>query len=118
MPWHNWSDNNFDWELLYEAQSFIVTAYRRLTGHHMRTKEKYGTIRYESTYLWIKSDNDSKRFREVLQLAVKKFPKVAGELVDDAIHLTDDEFFSGWCAGVMYLSTGDFWKSDKKPRGI
>jgi len=118
MPYHDWGDEEFDWNSLYKAQSWFVKLYEKVAGKYPMTKEKYGTIRFEYTYLWIENEHHFKMFKECVRRTVKRFPQVAGEFASDAGHVVNDEYFNGWCAGVTFLSTGSYWSSDDRPKGV
>lgn len=118
MSYHEWGDEWPYWKELYRAQKYFCRLYEKCTGKYPSTKEKYGTIRYEFTYLWIVEDNHPYIFRECLRRTVKKFKNVAGEIVIDAGHVLDDEYFRGWCAGVSVLANGSYWISDIRPNGV
>lgn len=47
MAYHDWSDEDFDWKGLNEAQDFIRKYVKTWSRCNVITKEKYGTIRYE-----------------------------------------------------------------------
>jgi hypothetical protein len=73
----------------------------------MITKEKYGTIRYELGHI---NEQECHAFKETIRRAVKKFKNVAGEIADDAGFVLNDDYFEGWCAGVVFQATGSYWK--------
>lgn len=118
MPWHEWGDEWPYWGELDRAQEYFCSFYYKCTGKHPITKEKYGTIRFEYTYLWIENAEHCRIFREGVMRTVKKFPNVAGELCSDAGHTLSDDFFSGWCAGVIFKACGTYWSSIKRPNGV
>jgi hypothetical protein len=118
MPSHDWGDDWPHWNELYKAQKWVREFFERCTGKTLHSKEKYGTIRYELTFLWLENDNDFMVFKRALQKAVIKFPNVAAEIVSDAQGLVEDDFFNGWCAGVSWVKSQSYWSSDKRPRGI
>ena len=119
MPSHMWGDDWAGWLEIHKAQNWVEKFFKRCTGKTLHSKEKYGTIRYEATYLWLGNENDVKIFKRALQRAVIKFPVVAGELVSYAQTIfDDDEFFSGWCAGISWVCNKSYWSSNKRPRGI
>jgi hypothetical protein len=115
---HDWDGDWPYWLDLYKAQAFFIKLYEKATGNHPHTKEKYGTIRYESTYLWITSEKEVFTFRECIRRTVKKFPNAAGEVCCHAGFVLEDEFFEGWCQGVAYTRSGSAWCSDKRPKGV
>lgn len=115
---HMWNDDWKHWDDLYKAQNYFCKFYEKCTGKYAMTKEKYGTIRFEFTYMWIENAEHCRIFREGIMRTVKKFPNVAGELCSDAGHTLEDDFFSGWCAGVAFASNGSYWSSDKRPKGV
>ena len=47
---HFWGDSDFDWKGLHDAGTFIQEFVMTKSGHYLSWKEKYGTIRYESTH--------------------------------------------------------------------
>ncbi len=107
-------EEDFDWKGLNDAQTWIRTIYRRMTGKSMITKEKYGTVRYEYTYLWIESDEQAVIFFEVVYRATKKFPHLAGEIVSDVVTMIGDvDHKSGWYKGyfeaILWLKHKSKW---------
>ena len=115
---HYWGDDWEHWDELYKAEKWIVKFYEKVTGKYMITKEKYGTIRFEFEYKWITNEHEKNMFKETIRRAVKRFKNVAGEITNDAGHVLDDEFFAGWCQGISFYTTGSYWISDKRPRGV
>lgn len=115
---HYWGDDWPYWDDLYEAQEYFINLYQRCTGKYPHTKEKYGTIRFEATFIWITTDEHVRIFREAIRRTVKKFPNVAGEICSSAGHVLIDKYFTGWCAGVTFQANGSYWISDKRPRGV
>lgn len=114
MPFHVWGDE-FDFEHLDEAQLWINKVYRRLTGLRMHTKEKYGTLRYEYEYLWLKTDKLVLQFLEILKRATVKFPLVAGEIVCDAVTMIDviDEYsayYKGYFEAILMVKHKTQWE--------
>lgn len=51
MPYHDWSDDTFDWKSLNEALSTGTTLMKRLGRIGVHSKEKYGSCRW-SLYLF------------------------------------------------------------------
>lgn len=47
MTTHYWGDDSFDWGSLYKAQNEIYDICRKYGRVGIRSKEKYGTIRWE-----------------------------------------------------------------------
>jgi len=115
---HEWGDDWEHWDELYNAIEYFNRVYERVTGNCPITKEKYGTMRFEMTPAWIKSDSDVRAFKHILQRMVKKFPNVTGEIFHDASHVKDDPYFEGWCSGVAYKSNGFYWVSNDRPKGV
>jgi len=115
---HSWGDDWPYWVELYQAAGYFSKFFRRCTGQEPMIKEKYGTIRYEMTFIWLDSKEHSRIFREAIMRTVRKFPKVAGEIADDAGHVLNDEYFEGWCRGVTFKANGSYWKSTKRPNGV
>lgn len=89
MTYHIWGDG-FDFELLNEAIVFIIEQYFRRTGNHPLLKEKYGTIRYEYTYMWIKEDKDVIHLLQVVSDAAARYPSAAPEIVDELNYLIEE----------------------------
>lgn len=118
MAWHCWGDGWEHWNELYKAERYFNKFYEKCTGKYPMTKEKYGTMRFEYIYLWIESEEHCRIFKEGVRRTIKKFPHVAGEVVSDASHVLNDEYFNGWCNGVSYITTGSYWSSDKRPNGV
>lgn len=102
---HYWNDDWQYWNELYAAEAWIEGVFGRIRKKTMRTKEKYGTVRYEYTWTWLQCPEDIRVFKHVVRGAVKRFPNVAAEICDSAQHVLDDEYFNGWCAGVCYLAS-------------
>lgn len=101
---------------LYNAQEYIHRMFERITGKPCHTKEKYGTIRYEYTYLWLDTAEDMAVFTKIIKKAVRKFPNAAGAIVEDLVGMMSKEYDEGWCAGVLYASGGE-WVSSKPKDG-
>lgn len=112
--YHNWSDKTFDFNGLYKAEMWIVKFYRRATGKNMRTKEKYGSIRYECDYVWTRNKKDSYKFFNILYRATRKFPEFAGEIVANAIPFMPDnpklDFYKGYFKAVLWVKHKSEWK--------
>lgn len=115
---YNWSGDWPYWDELYNAQEYFTKLYERCAKKYPHTKEKYGTIRYEYTYLWIENPEHGRLFRECIMRTVKKFPNVAGEVCSDAGLVLENDYFQGWCAGVTFHACGSYWSSNKRPRGV
>jgi hypothetical protein len=116
MCWHQWGDE-FDFGGLYKVEAWINKAYRRITGKHMMTKEKYGTLRYEYEYMWMSSDEDVLLFLEILKRATVKFPKFAGEIVDDIVpsiqYMADGKgvYYKGYFEAVLMVKHQSKWET-------
>lgn len=115
---HSWGDEWEGWDTLYKAEKWMRTFYKKCTGKYMMSKEKWGTIRYEFTSMWIESEMDCFIFREMIRRAIKKFPTIAREIVSDAGHTLNDEYFDGWCNGVSAVTGDSYWSSKKRPNGV
>jgi hypothetical protein len=50
MPYHDWSDKDFDFDGLYNAGCYISKFVRRYSHTMLTWKEKYGTIRFEAIH--------------------------------------------------------------------
>ena len=104
MPYHEWGDEDFDWNSLYEAQSYIFDYVYKYSRCRVITKEKYGTIRYEYIFppygtlfyrsklqrlwcrsflyrLWIKLGK--KVLESAVYSACEKYPTVKAEILAD-----------------------------------
>ncbi len=46
MPYHDWSEKEFDWKSLYEAETLANKLMLRLGRIGVHSKEKYGSIRW------------------------------------------------------------------------
>ncbi len=85
--YHEWSDDHFDWSALHRAQNFIHWFCRPVLK--VWTKEKYGTIRYEFTYMWGWANSKYLAklqllwFHVALWLACLRYRHIAGEIVED-----------------------------------
>lgn len=114
MPWHEWGDEDFDFGGLYKAENWIVKFYRRATGKNMMTKEKYGTIRYEYTYLWLENNEQGDKFFNILYRATRKFPEYAGEIVSDIVPVMSDspklDFYRGYFKAILWVKHKSEWK--------
>jgi hypothetical protein len=108
---HIWGDEWAYWPDLYKAGAYIAGLYERITKKPLCWKEKYGTLRYESTYLWLADEKDIRLFAKILKKAIRKYPQVAGEIVSDAIGMFENEYDEGWIAGVYWASAGSEWTS-------
>lgn len=115
---HSWGDDWPHWAALYKAQEYFADLYERCTGLRPRTKEKWGTLRYEAVYRWIENEEHARLFRECIMRTIKKYPSVAGEVCSDAAHIINDDYFNGWCSGITFQTTGSYWSSDKRPKGV
>ncbi len=118
MPWHDWSEEDFDWSGLSDAQTWMHTMYRRRTGKSMITKEKYGTIRYEYEFLWIETKEQASIFFEVVYRATKKFPHIAGEIVSSVVYMINEvDHITGWYKGyfeaILWLEHKSKWETSK-----
>lgn len=82
MCYHEWGDG-FDFGLLNRAMHFIDIKYERYKNKYPIMKEKYGTIRYEFTSLWLHSDQDVIKFLDIIEKTIKKFPSIKDEIVED-----------------------------------
>lgn len=118
MPYHCWGDEDFEegWGQLSHAQEWMSTMYRRKCGKNMMTKEKYGTIRYEYTFLWMKTTDQSILFFEIVKRAIDKFPSVAGEIVCDVVSMIDpidiiSARYKGYFEAVLWLKSKSKWSN-------
>jgi hypothetical protein len=108
---HDWGGEWPYWQELYKAQAYIGKMFCRITKRNAHIKEKYGTLRYGYTYLWLTTKQDTVVFAKIIKKAVKKFPNVAGEVVNDLVTTFSGDYDAGWCAGVLYMSSGSEWTS-------
>jgi hypothetical protein len=117
-PWHQWGDE-FDFGGLYKVEVWINKAYRRMTGEHMMTKEKWGTLRYEYEYMWMKSKEQTDLFLEILKRATIKFPDFAGEIVDDIVPSLDymesnkAAYYKGYFEAILWVKHQSKWETCK-----
>ncbi len=119
MSYHEWGDEWEHWDELYKAQRWMNDIFERCRKKYMHSKEKYGTIRYEYTYLWLENDEDWLTFKKIIRRAVRKFPNVAGEVVNElSSGMVADEYFHAWCAGINYYTTGSCWADVKGIKGF
>lgn len=106
MPYHEWGDSWEHWDTLSMAESYINKMYYKITKKQPFTKEKYGTIRYEHTSLWLKNENDLSVLLKILIKACNKFPEVKEEIVEDLLFILDAECqiseMIGMLKGVSY----------------
>ncbi len=113
-PYHNWSDDDFDFNGLYKAEVWIEKFYRRATGKNMITKEKYGTIRYEFTCLWLTNAEEGEKFYNIVYRATRKFPIYAGEIVSDIVPMMGDtpklDFYRGYFQAILWVKHQSEWK--------
>ena len=117
MPYHCWGDDWEHWAELCKAESWICKMFERIRHKHIYSKEKYGTIRYEYTWMWLENDDDWLVFKKIIRKAVRKFPNVAGEIVDDLAGLASG-YFGAWCAGVLWVTSGNCWRNNKGVKGF
>ncbi len=108
-PYHDWG-SDFDFAELNKAASRCAKLYERFSGQCVMWKEKYGTIRYEYEYLWLKSNEDVELFCKILKFIVNKHPTVAGELVSDWCVTIDHPYWTPFFKGVLWASSGSEWK--------
>lgn len=118
MPYHDWGDKDFDFDELDKIQNWIHKFYKRATKRSMLTKEKYGTIRYEYTYLWLKTAKHSKIFFNIIYRATIKFPEFAGEIVNDLVPIIDDRkswgaWYKGYFEAILWLRHKSKWMTCK-----
>ena len=118
MPYHDWSEEGFDWKGLNDAQHWMHTMYRRATGKSMMTKEKYGTVRYEYTFVWLETSEQAIIFFETAYRATKKFSHLAGEIVSDLVTMIGEvNHITGWYKGyfeaILWLKHKSKWTTHK-----
>lgn len=117
MPWHDWG-SEFDFDGLSKAEQWLKKVYRRATRNQMITKEKYGTIRYEFTYLWMTKKKDRAIFLELLKRTTIKFPEFAGEIVSDMIPDIDvkdkvSAYYKGYFDAILMVKHKSKWETYK-----
>lgn len=114
-PHHEWGEEDFDFHELCKAERWINKFYRRAAKKNMMSKEKYGTLRYEYMYLWLKNKKDIIIFCEILYRATLKFPEYAGEIIDDIVPvLTDNKaitWYKGYFEAILWLKHKSRWES-------
>jgi hypothetical protein len=91
--YHEWGDEDFDWDSLYKAERFIWIWLKRLTGAHLMLKEKYGTLRY--SFMFGSSKIESIKniqirlgnclFPFIIFIACWRWPNVAQEILNDLL---------------------------------
>ena len=117
MPYHDWSDDDFDFNGLYKAGKWIETFYKRATKQQMHWKEKYGTIRYEYEYLWLKTNKQGDKFFNILYRATRKFPDYAGEIVSDIVPSMSDspkiQWYKGYFTAILWVKHKSEWTTCK-----
>lgn len=101
--YHVWGDPDFDFDELDRAGRYLSTLYRRSTGKTILWKEKYGTIRYEIPQVWLQSLDDESKFKAATLRTIKKFPKLAGEIIEDAWLITNTAEWDNFVEGVLFL---------------
>lgn len=47
MPYHDWSEETFDWDSLYKAERLANKLMKRLGRIGVHSKEKFGTLRWD-----------------------------------------------------------------------
>lgn len=95
-PHHEWGDNWPYWQELYEAEFYIRNYVYKHSLCRLSSKEKYGTIRYESLtppkwawyildcwiyFKWIKVGQWA--LKRAIKKACKRFPNCKAEILDD-----------------------------------
>ncbi len=115
-PYHDWSDDDFDFNGLYKAEAWIEKFYSRSTGLRMMTKEKYGTIRYEYTHLWCKNKKHALKWFEIARRATVRFPEYAGEIISDIVPLINvvdkpTAYYKGYFEAVLWIKHKSKWES-------
>lgn len=113
MTYHTWGDEWPHWNELYTAQSWMIKMWWRSSGTNMQTKEKYGTIRYEYEWSWLKTNEDVLRWVEIVRRACRKFQNVAAELVE-GVHLDAKSsqliaWYKGYFEGICWGARGSRW---------
>lgn len=91
MTYHEWGDEDFNWHMLSEAMKYISDEWWETAKCYPIMKEKYGTIRYEFTSTWLKSNAECEDFCKLLLKAAKKFKEVDAEIVDEACVMFEDK---------------------------
>jgi hypothetical protein len=109
MPHHIWGDG-FDFNKLSYVIHRLAKLYKRLTNNSLVYKEKYGTIRYESIFLWIETDQEFEIFNKCLKHIIKKYPRLAGELISNWIPCMDDNYWKSFFAGILWVTCQEEWR--------
>lgn len=104
MTLHCWGDG-FDFETLDKAGGYLKKTYGELSGKRMCWKEKYGTIRYESTWDWVETAQEFLWFNQAVRETIGHFPEIAGEIVDDLTWFFPDDMeeLNQFYKGVVFL---------------
>ena len=79
--YHEWGDQDFDWNALNEAEDYLVKNCRRWARMGVWTKEKYGTLRVSTTCAYFTEYN----FLHTLfypGYAYLRFPRWVNKYVD------------------------------------
>lgn len=121
MTHHDWGDNWEHWDMLVQADRWICKFYSRLTSKRPITKEKYGTIRYEFEFMWLKNKEDTLKFCEILKRATHKFHPVASEIVCDFITVIEptdaaSAYYYGYFEGIYYGKDQGEWRTYPRQR--
>ena len=103
---------------LHKAMTWIGKFYYRTTGKYICFKEKYGTVRYEMMWFWLKTEKDILTWLEILRRSVLKFQKIAAKLVHD-VHLSVNDnpliaYYKGYFEGICWGQRESRWASSGK----
>lgn len=118
---HTWGDEWFEAneKELYNSINWISKFYFRKVGKRIIMKEKYGTIRYQYTDLWIIKPEDALILFEIIHRACRKFHRVAPEICDDVITLINPitrltAWYKGYFEGICWGAAKSRWASFNK----
>ena len=83
MPFHHWGDKDFDWKQFHTAMGELCNRFENATGNYPMVKEKYGTMRIECTWSWLKTNEDVETLFDITREVIQKYPDVREEIIDE-----------------------------------
>lgn len=91
MPYHDWSDNDFDWSALEQACIYLETNCKRWARMVIHTKEKYGEMRVSTWPMYGLSWYQTAVLKFFWKRAAKKWPHISKEILAEYYWTFDEE---------------------------